>query len=94
MSASQFIAALQAGINAVANAAASNPTMPGSAAPQVSSANNPTPAPVTANQAAVLAASPAGQDAVKQKATAGSVDYIAKFFSWLIPAGWTPAKLT
>ncbi|MDE2100727.1 MAG: hypothetical protein KGL39_26010 [Patescibacteria group bacterium] len=89
MTASQFIAALQAGLNAAANAAASSPTQAGTAAPQVSSANNPTPAPVTFGQTVALASSPAGQTAAAQKAG----DFITKYFSWLIPAGWTPAKL-
>ncbi len=90
MTAGQFIAALPAGLNAAANAAPASPTTPGSAAPQVSSGNNPSPAPVTASQAVALSASPAGQAAAKQKGG----DLITKFFSWLIPAGWTPAKLT
>jgi neutral trehalase len=80
MTASQFIAALQAGVNALANAAN---------APQFTSANNPTPAPVTANQAKALALSPQGQTASKQK----SGDLISQLFSWLIPSGWTPARI-
>jgi hypothetical protein len=80
MTANQFIAALQAGVNAVASAAAITPTVAGTAAPQLSATANPVPAPATANQAAAVG-------------IAKTPDLITKFFSWLIPAGWTPAKL-
>lgn len=91
MTAGQFISALQAGINAIATAAATTPSTAATGKAQVNSADNPIPAPTSQSQAA--AAKKASASTPSKASATVKTDWISKYLGWLVPKGWTPAKL-